>query len=89
MVRIHVRPKITIYLFQKFKAPTPSYEFPEIRRIPLDPILIPTIGNLAEDTKRIKTNHFIMATPEKPRERPSVLRSIIAGSTAGAVEIGT
>lgn len=29
-----------------------------------------------------------MATAEKPKERPSVLRSIIAGSTAGAVEIG-
>lgn len=26
--------------------------------------------------------------PEKPKERPSALRSIIAGSTAGAVEIG-
>jgi hypothetical protein len=26
--------------------------------------------------------------PERPRERPSALRSIIAGSTAGAVEIG-
>jgi hypothetical protein len=29
-----------------------------------------------------------MATAEKPKERPSALRSIIAGSTAGAVEIG-
>lgn len=27
--------------------------------------------------------------PEKKKERPSALRSIIAGSTAGAVEIGT
>ena len=26
--------------------------------------------------------------PEKKKERPSALRSIIAGSTAGAVEIG-
>lgn len=26
--------------------------------------------------------------PEKQKERPSALRSIIAGSTAGAVEIG-
>jgi hypothetical protein len=37
---------------------------------------------------------FTMATvqqaraPEKKKERPSALRSIIAGSTAGAVEIG-
>lgn len=33
---------------------------------------------------------FAMATaqPEKKKERPSALRSIIAGSTAGAVEIG-
>jgi hypothetical protein len=30
----------------------------------------------------------MMAMPEKPKERPSALRSIIAGSTAGAVEIG-
>jgi hypothetical protein len=29
-----------------------------------------------------------MAMAEKPKERPSALRSIIAGSTAGAVEIG-
>lgn len=29
------------------------------------------------------------AAPEKKKERPSALRSIIAGSTAGAVEIGT
>jgi hypothetical protein len=29
-----------------------------------------------------------MATVEKKKERPSALRSIIAGSTAGAVEIG-
>ena len=28
------------------------------------------------------------AQPEKKKERPSALRSIIAGSTAGAVEIG-
>ena len=28
------------------------------------------------------------AAPEKKKERPSALRSIIAGSTAGAVEIG-
>lgn len=27
--------------------------------------------------------------PEKKKERPSALRSIIAGSTAGAVEIGS
>ena len=30
----------------------------------------------------------MMATTEKSKERPSALRSIIAGSTAGAVEIG-
>jgi solute carrier family 25 citrate transporter 1 len=29
------------------------------------------------------------AQQEKRKERPSALRSIIAGSTAGAVEIGT
>lgn len=29
------------------------------------------------------------AATEKKKERPSALRSIIAGSTAGAVEIGT
>jgi solute carrier family 25 citrate transporter 1 len=28
------------------------------------------------------------SAPEKKKERPSALRSIIAGSTAGAVEIG-
>jgi len=28
------------------------------------------------------------SVPEKKKERPSALRSIIAGSTAGAVEIG-
>jgi len=28
------------------------------------------------------------SVPEKVKERPSALRSIIAGSTAGAVEIG-
>jgi hypothetical protein len=36
--------------------------------------------------------HHTMATtttlPEKAKERPTALRSIIAGSTAGAVEIG-
>jgi hypothetical protein len=29
------------------------------------------------------------AQTEKKKERPSALRSILAGSTAGAVEIGT
>lgn len=29
----------------------------------------------------------LKGAPDKPKERPSALRSVIAGSTAGAVEI--
>lgn len=34
------------------------------------------------------SNHFAVVTVVLTKEKPSALRSIIAGSTAGAVEIG-
>jgi hypothetical protein len=37
----------------------------------------------------VKAHKTMASTPEKKKEKPSALRSIIAGSTAGAVEIGT
>jgi hypothetical protein len=64
---------------------TPSPQCPLAVKLFLE---TPRNWHLYDYSEVTRYKHFIMATVEKPKERPSALRSIIAGSTAGAVEIG-
>jgi hypothetical protein len=85
------QPRAHPYVLLKYKARTPSLVFLLSDRFCSEPTAIklfqkaPHLGDHYEVTRY---KHFIMATAEKQKERPSALRSIIAGSTAGAVEIG-
>ena len=70
------------------KAQTPSSQFTSYEI----PTSVGPYKSYSQRSKKREDINLTMATAamaEKKKERPSALRSIIAGSTAGAVEIGT